>query len=220
MSLGFVDPTFFETIRVGSAQSLPEWVRKPLAAGDVLNDSVARQAFQKKDQTGFAPRVFQKNMVALIYFSEANVRWCQQKMVQAVFQVTRRTIGLPDHDNVVQLLMTVWDEALALSFVQNQPTHAVLRTVSLLNRYVIQRARDDMLIGIRAQSGYIQDVSEAPTYDDPKLTSLYVGGTKASMGTLSNSSVLPDAGSVQAFSNVSSTPSWRQTLKGMDESLF
>jgi len=218
MSVGFVDPAFFETVRVGSADSLPKWAQNvPLADADRITKSLAQHALGQEN--GMFKRLvvnYRSNTIAKVFFSQINLQWCQIRIVEKIRGITGRTVGCPDQDNLIELMSLVWDEALRISFVQVQQN--VLDAVSRLDLYVIQRAVDDMLIGIRAQSAYIQNVSEAPLYDDPSLSTAYVGGTKSSAGTLGNSSILPDAGTVQAFGKVQ--PAQPLRLKAMDEPLF
>lgn len=218
MSIGFVDPAFFETIRVGSTESIPKWAREgPVDVTDRISTSMVYQALNAQD-TSFHTILtsFRSNPIARVFFSHLNLQWCQIRIVERIKQITGRTVGTPNRDNLIELMSLVWTEALQISFVQIQ--RDVRDAVSKLDLNVIERATNDMLIGIRAQSAYIKNVSEAPMYDDPSLNTAYVGGTKGSAGTLSNSSVLPDAGDVQAFGKVQSSPTFR--LKAMNEPLF
>ena len=219
MSIGFVDPAFFTTLHAGTSASLPEWVKEPLRKEDMVPESVVQAAFRLRNVTGFAPKNLTTNGQAVAYFSQPNIKWCQERILANVFAVTQRQIGKPDYNNLVELMMIVWEESLTLSFTQSLAARPFSVTLSYLNRYVVQRACNDIFLGIRAQSAYVHNVSEAPTYDDPNLTTTYVGGTKASQGTLSNSSVLPDAGTVQAFDVV---PSFERKvpLLGMNEPLY
>lgn len=216
MSVGFVDPAYFETIRTGSDASVPEWARTAISdRADLVPAYIVLAAATEGDRLASIPPAFRTNSLATTFFSAANVRWCQERIVQKVQAITKRRIGLPDFDNVVSLITLVWNEALAISFIQI-PRDPIV-TISQMDRAVVQRACDDILIGIRAQSAYIKSVSEAPKYDDPTLDPTYVGGTKASAGTLSNSSMLPDAGTVQAFAPGQQP---RVRLKAMDEPLY
>lgn len=220
MSVGFVDPAFFETIRVGSPDSLPSWVREMITDPTDLVPSIVIQRALQNDVTVTAridniPQAYQKNALARVFFSQTNIQWCQHKILQKIYSITNRRVGLPDCTNVLELISIVWEEALRMSFVQI-PMELV-QAVSRLDRYVVDRACDDMLVGIRAQSAYVTNVTQAPIYDDPNLTTAYVGGTKLSAGTLSNSSLLPDAGNVQAFGL---TPTRSLRLKAMDEPLY
>lgn len=220
MSVGFVDPAFFETIRVGSVDSLPAWARETISNPGELVPSIVLQRALRDDgslptRNDNIPQPYQKSEIARVFFSQTNVEWCQHRILQKIYAVTQRRVGLPDTTNVLELISIVWEEALQMSFVQIPLD--LRQAVSRLDRCVVDRACDDMLVGIRAQSAYVTNVSKAPLYDDPNLTTAYVGGTKLSAGTLSNSSLLPDAGDVQAFGLVSK-PSFR--LKAMDEPLY
>lgn len=197
MTTGFIDPAFFKTIQSGSSESIPVWMRQPLRPNEKVPLSVIRQAIHDVSQSGFAPNQFTSNGMAQIFFSTSNRKWCQFRIVEKIREITNRTVGVPDTNNVVQLMMSVWEDALAFSFLQIQTN--VHDGVSLLNRYLIDRAAKDIQIGIRAQSAYISNVAQAPMYDDPSLTTSYVGGTKLSQGALSNDSILPDSGTVQPF---------------------
>ncbi len=199
-----MDPTYFTRGFSKQAANVPTFASTDLPPLSVFHEAqtlVARRA------TAFVPRHIEPCLLAEVYFSDANLKWIQQRILNRVNEVVGQQVsmGSPDATNLKIIMQEKWDYTYMSGELSDART--VHQNLALLDKYVVEESVRVILLGVEQQLDYVVKSTRGAQYDDPFLTTISVGDKLSTQGgTLNTSSVILGTGPTSSLSTTPSTP--------------